>query len=205
MTKLAPQIDSSLGESVDRWLQDVAEQSLVNPVLWCPHGSRTRATAVKGVEQLSVLVSWLPVPGEWAVVERDGEVRRWCQTMRHQDGWVVDAHDGTHRDFAKRVFRGESGSYPKPAGNRPAFDFELWQPLSAASVMWAWIHGSLLEGCSRTMRHMVSRMLDHGCDGQDPERSPRTGVLTKVNPSHEGDGRYLPSVAWATVGTPAYV
>ena len=46
----------------------------------------------------------------WAVVEwSDGDVRRWCQTMRYPKGWVVDAHDGTPDDFAKRVFRGGPG------------------------------------------------------------------------------------------------
>ena len=28
--------------------------------------------------------------------------------------------------------------------------------------MWNWLHGSLPEGCSRTMRHMISGIFDHG-------------------------------------------
>lgn len=110
-----------------------------------------------------MLASRLPEPGEWALVEWSGEdVRRWCQTMRYPTGWVVDAHDGTPDDFAKRVFRGEPGDYPKPSGRRTAFDFELWQPMTAADVMWTWLHGSLYEGCARTMRHMISSVFDHG-------------------------------------------
>ena len=128
-----------------------------------PHGYRRSGTAVRNVEHLSVLVSSLPEPGEWAVVEwSEGDVRRWCQTMRYPTGWVVDAHDGTPDDFAKRVFRGGPGDYPKPSGRRPAFDFELWQPYAAADLMWSWLHGSLPEGCSRTMRHMISGVFDHG-------------------------------------------
>ncbi len=75
---------------------------------------------------------------------------------------VVEDHDGTADDFAKRVYRGAPGSHPKPHGRRPAFDFELWQPFAAAATMWAWLHWSLPDGCSRTMRHMISRVFDHG-------------------------------------------
>lgn len=41
-------------------------------------------------------------------------------------------------------------------------DFEIWQPYAAADLMWSWLHGSLPEGCSRTMRHTLSRVFDHG-------------------------------------------
>lgn len=75
---------------------------------------------------------------------------------------MVDAHDGTPDDLAKRVFRGGSGDYPKPSGRRPAFDFEVWQPYAAADLMWSWLHGSHPEGCSRTMQHMISGIFDHG-------------------------------------------
>ncbi|WP_126688338.1 hypothetical protein [Nocardioides ferulae] len=82
--------------------------------------------------------------------------------MRYPTGWVVDAHDGTPDGFAKRVYRGGPGDYPKPSGRRPAFDFKLWQSYAAADLMWTWLHGSLPEGCSRTMRHMISGVFDHG-------------------------------------------
>lgn len=54
--------------------------------------------------------------------------------MRYPSGWVVDAHDGTPDDFAKRAFRGGPGDYPQPSGRRPAFDFELWQPYAAVDL-----------------------------------------------------------------------
>ena len=37
--------------------------------------------------------------------------------MRYPTGWVVDAHDGTPDDFAKRVFRGNPGDYRSRAGD----------------------------------------------------------------------------------------
>jgi hypothetical protein len=102
---------------------------------------------VRSLEYMSVLMSSLPQPGEWAVIEwSGGAVRRWCQTMRHLTGWIVDAHDGAPDDFARRVYRRAAGDYPKPTGRRPAFDFELWQPFAAADVIWSWLHGSLPEG-----------------------------------------------------------
>lgn len=68
----------------------------------------------------------------------------------------------TPDDFAKRVFRGSPGDYPKLSGRWPAFDFEVWKSIAAADVMWTWLHGSLPKGCSRTMRHMISPIYDHG-------------------------------------------
>lgn len=73
---------------------------------------------------------------------------------------MAEAHDGTPDHFARKVYRGAVGSYPK-TGRSPAFDFELWQPFAATDVIWTWLHGSLPEGCSRTMRHMISACFDH--------------------------------------------
>lgn len=154
---------ASAGATAESWLQDVTEATLGQTIRWCPHGHWHSGTAVRSLEHLSVLVSRLSEPGEWAIVEwQRGDVRRWCQTMRHPGGWVVEAHDGTPEDWSQRVFRGSPGLYPEPSGRRPAFDFELWQPLEAAGVMWSWLHGCLPEGCSRTMRHMISSHFDHG-------------------------------------------
>lgn len=63
-----------------------------------------------------------------------------------RESWVVDAYDGTDGDFAKRAFA--APRLPKPSGRRPAYNFELCQPLAAADLMWT---GSLPDGCSRTM------------------------------------------------------
>lgn len=94
-TELLPAPVASLGVEAESWLQELTAASPDQPIVWCPHGYRRSGTAVRNVEHLSVLVSSLPEPGEWAVVEwADGDVRRWCQTMRYPTGWVVDAHDG---------------------------------------------------------------------------------------------------------------
>ncbi len=172
---VAPDLVETIGESAESWLRTRTAASPEQPIIWCPHGSRGGGEAVRSLEHLSVLISHLPEPGEWAVVEwAGGDVRRWCQTMRHPSGWVVDAHDGTANDFAMRVFRGAPGDYPKAAGRRPAYGFELWQPWAAADVMWTWLHGNLPEGCSRTMRHMISPVLDHGLGQQrEPTESER--------------------------------
>lgn len=161
--EVLPSAQVSIGIEVESWLQDLTAVSPGRPIVWCPHGHRGGGVLVRNREHLSVLVSTLPDPGEWAVLEwATGDVRRWCQTMRYPSGWVVDAHAGSPDDFAKRVYRGSPGSYPRPSGRRPAFDFELWQPFAAADLMWTWLHGSLPEGCSRTMRHMISPVHDHG-------------------------------------------
>lgn len=162
-TELLPTPLLSIGVEADAWLQAMTQVRPDQPILWCPHGHRSGGTPVRSLEHLSVLISALPEPGEWAVIQwSTGGVRRWCQTMRHPSGWVVEAHDGTPDDFAKRVYRGAAGLYPKPTGKRPAHDFELWQPIAAADVIWTWLHGSLPEGSARTMRHMISAVHDHG-------------------------------------------
>ena len=105
-TELLPAPIVSVGVEVESWLEDLTAVSPERPIVWCPHGYRRSGTAVRNVEHLSVLVSSLPEPGEWAVFEWSaGDTRRWCQTMRYPTGWVVGAHDGTPDDFAKRVFR----------------------------------------------------------------------------------------------------
>ena len=128
------------------------------PIVWCPRGYLRAGTPVRNVEHLSVFVSSLPEPVEWA--SSTGRLGRPAvvpdHALPHRLG--CGAHDGTPDDFAKRVYRGSPGDYPKPAGRRPAFDFDSGG--TPEQTMWTWLHGSLPDGCSRSMRHMISGVFD---------------------------------------------
>lgn len=105
-TGLLPAPIVSIGVHVETWLNEQTAVGTDQPIVWCPHGYRRGGEAVRSIEHLSVLASARPRTGEWAVIEwSSGEVRGWCQTMRYPTGWVVDAHDETPDDFAKRVYR----------------------------------------------------------------------------------------------------
>ncbi|HQY97552.1 MAG TPA: hypothetical protein PLU83_11245 [Phycicoccus sp.] len=158
MTSNMPTADLLI--AVDAWLAEQTAPEPGLPIVWRPRGRP--GPAVRNAEHLAVLVSLIPGPGEWAVIEWRGHPGKgWCQTMRYAGGWVVEVHDGTPEDWAQRVYRTEQ-FYPEPAGVRPPFTHELWSPVAAADIMWAWLHGSLLEGCARTDRHLINPHHDHG-------------------------------------------
>jgi hypothetical protein len=68
-TELLPAPVVSLGVEAESRLQNLTAVSPDQPIVWWPHGYRCSGTAVRNVEHLSVLVSSLPEPGEWVVVE----------------------------------------------------------------------------------------------------------------------------------------
>lgn len=153
-TSTLPQVDQTL----ETWLAEQTATQPDVPIRW----SRT-AQRVRNAEHLCVLIAQLTTPGEFGVVERLGAPHRWGQTMRHPAGFIVEVHTGSPDDVAQRVYRGDIGEYPRPSGDRAAFPFELWTPMSAAEGLWGWLTAGVLPiGCNRTTRHMISGYFDHG-------------------------------------------
>lgn len=139
----------------DTWLREQMVLQPEEPVTW------ERRTAVRGVEHLAVLMSGLAVQRHGVLEGGATRQHRWGQTMRVDVGWIVEVHDGSGEDFARRVFRGEPGEYPlRPAftsrtwvSNPELLSLELFAHFAAAQILWAWVHTGLPEGLSRTLRH----------------------------------------------------
>jgi hypothetical protein len=73
--------------------------------------------------------------------------------MHHSDQWIVEVHDGTAADWAQRVYYGGPGEFSK-TDTADALSIGKFRPMRAARVLWAWMHGALPEGYSRTLRHI---------------------------------------------------
>ena len=134
----------------------------VDPVIW----SRPRGNVVRDAAHLADMIAMLE-RGDFGVARGNSTVEnRWGQVMNVADdgdsaAYVVEVHDGTATDFARRVFRGlRSSDYPQgQAGPRRLHDFEVFDASTAAQVLWAFLHVGLPFGYLSTMRHLNSNEL----------------------------------------------
>lgn len=146
---------------VEEWLAAQARPD--EPLLWRPRGNR--GVEVESLEQLLGLVRGLTMVRDWAVLERGG--RHWGQTMRIEDGWIVEIDGiGTEEQFARRVY--PIGSLGPAGGRTPSFDAdgecaashmdgESVSSREAALILWTWMRGALPSGYE-------SRTLEEGAD-----------------------------------------
>lgn len=140
-----------LGAEVESWLLNQPLTTPEEPIRWQTAG---RSCEVRNPEHLAVLVSVLDL-GRFGVLERPGSgTRRWGQTMRTRDGWIVEVHDGSDQDFAQRVHRGPNGLYPRRPAESDLHPHELWPTGACAEVLWSWLAGGLPLGCSRTLQYL---------------------------------------------------
>lgn len=112
-------------------------------IRWSPSGRAHESTQIIATEQLAVWIRTL-APSEWAVISLPAdEDDRWAQVMCVGDDWIVEVHDGTAQEWASRVLRDDVSASDGPDAA------EAWEPLAAAAIAWAWMHGNLPEGCHR--------------------------------------------------------
>lgn len=118
------------------------------------------STAVTDAVHLADLIGPL-APGQFGIAKAsEAAGRRWGQVMNVADSdepWacIVEVHDGSPTDFAKRVFRGTSWSdYPPNPGRQSPHGFELFTAPGAASIVWDWLHVGLPNGLLRTHRYL---------------------------------------------------
>lgn len=145
---------SALGDDLERWIQGLTALSPERGIMWLPRWSRHGAAPVRSVEHLAVLISSLGQQSFSGVESDSHVVRRWAQTMRVGDDWIVEVRDCSVDDFPMRVFRGEPGEYPpRGDGREELYTIETWTSMGAADVIWSWVQESLPAGCSRTLGH----------------------------------------------------
>lgn len=152
----------TIGQEIEIWLEESTETEPTHPLIWT--GDR-RETTVHGVERLSMLISSIPAPAKLVDGYRyffgmaqwsDHHQRpRWGETMRLQRGWIVEVSTGSHDSWPLRVFGGPPGAtYPShPVGDSPD-PSELWGPLEAAEIIWAWQNHRLPDWCQTTLDYL---------------------------------------------------
>ncbi|WP_206446818.1 hypothetical protein [Agrococcus sp. KRD186] len=126
-------------------------------VLW----SRPECTEVHDAAHLAQLLEALrghafgTALGSSAPQARSGQVVR-VSEADEPPTFIVEVHDGTPQDFARRVFRGlRPTDYPlSPEGDRPLHDAELFDSQHAAAILWSFLHDGLPPGYARTLRHL---------------------------------------------------
>jgi len=143
-----------LGSLVESWLFAQPQSAPENPPRWLKGGHHSGGVSVRSSEHLTVLVASLDVDRFGVLVSPVGGSGAWGQTMRTDDGWLVEVHAGTDEDFAQRVYRGEVGDYPCSSEGTSLLTVEVWTPIGVADVLWAWLGGALPDGCSRTLRYL---------------------------------------------------
>lgn len=146
-----------LADLVEEWLRTQTQPQ--EPVIWTTeHGRRF---VVDDAVQLAARLRALKHPGDWGVVAR-ASGRPWAQSMRVDDGWIVEVDGGTGpQNYAKRVQRiGEPLTDLHRACADVPFrgvsyfgDESFGTPLEAARVLWAWVAGGLPLGYS--LRELV--------------------------------------------------
>lgn len=135
------------------------------PLLWRGYGERC---LVLSPRHLAVLVSTQNQFGDFGIISFENGQGRWGQTMRlsamessgrlrsqntrDDEFWVVEVHDGTPEDYARRVVRGNPGDYPWDAGYQRV-PIEEFRPREAAAILWGWMDTGRTDGYWRTMRH----------------------------------------------------
>lgn len=132
-------------------------------LVWVPDGRHGRRTAVRSAEHLAVLISALRAD-EFGIVERIDGRGPWGQTARvpgddgDADSWIVELSDGSIDDFAQRAIRGAESDYPDRSGRSGPYELEpteRFRSFAAAEVLWAWEHGTLLTGITRTLKYLT--------------------------------------------------
>jgi len=166
-----PAVELSTSLDLETWL---ATQSLPNEAehpLWKP--SRSRATKIRSIEHLTVLMAGLSRAGDgFAIVEWGGDrPQPWAQTAPAGHGLIIELNDGVvaaGHEFActRRAFKGGPGDYPLPnerdprykTSRYPVLGIETFAPFEGAELIWTWINSALLPpGISVTMRHFGAK------------------------------------------------
>ena len=143
---------TDLADQVEEWLQRQTKPQ--QPVIWSPESGET--FLVHDMGELTGHLIALGRTGDWGALSR-GDGVPWGQSMRVEDGWIVEVDGGTGPDnFARRVQRvGEPVGDLRRACAGEWFrgvsylgDESFASALEAARVLWGWVNGGLPAGYS---------------------------------------------------------